>query len=392
MLPIFCNATSRADGAGAAAIALGGFFLINQESAVFASHKTPATNPATSAPSFLDQQRQNERDAQDECNSMTVTATLHRDAVARVFVEQGRLAVEIGGFDAPQLTRINVSDSGGMWLVLAKETRGPRAARPRPMLLLNRYDFDQKDPQAIWATYLNVNPHSISLSAESLEQRINFSEGPADTTLAVNDIDSGVLPRSTHLTFTARNLGQLRNEHPAEYRKFLLPVLGKLTDTSRMLPGVSDLYEVFPEIPADEASARELGSLLPALDSTVPAERNAATDRIRAMGGRGILAAMRMDLSTMTPQQQTALMDVIAQGRRAKVQDRSAALRDPDFLLDCLEIDAPGIKPAALRALEKVLGRSVAFDPALRGPAAEAAADALRRQILGNSPTTEPSD
>lgn len=321
---------------------------------------------------------------------MAITATLRRDAVARVFMDQGRLAVEIGGFEATELTRINVSDSSGIWLVLAKDTRGPRAARPRPMLLLDRYDFDQKDPDAIWATYLNVNPHSITLTGESLNTRINFSEKPQNAMLTVNATNPSAKMRRT--TLQANSLADLRNRYPAEYREFLQPLLGKLTDISWMLPGATDVYDVFDKIPADDAASRELKSLLPALDSTVPAERTAATDRIEAMGARGILAAMRMDLSTMTPEQQTALSDVIARGRRAKVENAEAARRDPGFLLDCLEVDAPGVRAAAVRALMEVTGRPVAFDEKLRGTAAEAAADALRKDILGNLPTTEPGD
>ena len=247
---------------------------------------TAATHP-TFAPSYLDQQRQNERDTQDEINSYPITATLHRDAVARVFMDHGRLAVEIGGFEAPELSRINVSDSPGAWLVLAKDSRGPRAVRPRPMLLLNRYDFDQKDPNAIWATYLNVNPHSISLTGESLEMRIIFSEKPHDAMLSVNALNPDPKARLKHTTFQAHSLAELRNRHPVEYRQFLQPLLGKLTDISWMLPGTSDVYEVFNDIPADDASSREVKSLLPALDSTVPAERTAAMERIEEMGGAG---------------------------------------------------------------------------------------------------------
>ena len=73
------------------------------------------------------------------------------------------------------------------------------------------------------------------------------------------------------MTFDALSLADLRNEHPAEYRKFLLPLLGKLMDVSRTLPGATDVYEVFKEIPADDASSAQVKSLLPRLDSTVPA-------------------------------------------------------------------------------------------------------------------------
>jgi hypothetical protein len=353
----------------------------------------PQTVPAASAPTYLERERESERDFQDEYNGMAPAATMTRDAIARFFLENGRLAVEIGGFEAPQLTRVNVSDSDGAWLVLEKAQRMRRAAvRPRPMLLLDRYDFGQHDPNAFWATYANISSHSILISGESLQKRIIFNENANATTLTVNDIDPAARSELAHMTFEASSLADIRNEHPGEYRKFLLPLLGKLMDTSWILPGATDVYEVFKDIPADDASSDELKSLLPHLDSTVPAERDGARAQIEAMGAGGILAAMRMDFSTLTPEQQTALSGVIARGRRAKVEDIKGAARDVDFLLDCLEMNVPGVKPVALLQLEKTLGRPIAFDPTLQGPAAEAGVDALRKEILGDVPATQPSE
>jgi hypothetical protein len=346
----------------------------------------PQPGPATSPVGYLERGRENEREIQEECDGMKPAATMSRDAIARFFLENGRLAVEVGGFEAPTLTRINVSTSDGCWLVVEKSQHARRpAVRPRPMVLLDRYDFGQQDPDAIWASYANINSRSILISGESLQKRIIFNENPAATTLTVNDNDPAARDDSSHITLEATSLTDLRNKHPAEYRKFLLPLLGKLMDTASMLPGPTDVYEVFTEIPADNASSAQLKSLLPHLDSTVPAERQTATAQIEAMGARGILAAMRMDPSTLTPEQQTALSDFIGRGHRAKVDDPKTAKRNPDFLLDCLEIDAPGVQAAAVRELTKVLGKPIAFDTNLHGPAADAAVDSMRQEILGDA-------
>jgi len=358
----------------------------------------PQTAPAGSEPVYLERERDNEREIQQEVNEMTPAATMSREALARFFLEDGRLAVEIGGYEAQQLTRVNVSNSEGIWLVVEKSQHTRRAVRPRPMLLLDRYDFDQHNPDAIWATHTNINARLILISGESLQKRIIFNENPNATSLTVNDTNPAAMngpaapSGSAHMTFEAPSLAELRSEHPAEFRKFLLPLLGKLMDTSLMLPGATDAYEVFNDIPADDASSAELKSLLPQLDSTVPAERQAASARIQAMGARGILAAMRIDSATLTPEQQTALSGVMALGRRAKVADARAARHDVHFLLDCLEIDAPGVKAAALRELAKIVGKPIAFDPNLRGPAADAAADALRLEILRDAPATQPAE
>jgi len=362
----------------------------------FASRALPAPAPTT-APSrfgtYLDRELQAEREAQDEYNSMAPTATVRRDALARLFMDDGRLAIEIGGMEVPELARINVSDADGVWLALRRSGgRVGRNARMNPTLQLNRYDFDQTDPAALWVTYLSVGRGLISLSGESLRRRIIFSENPDRIFLTVVEKDPEAPPEAAHTMIAVRSLPEMRNNYPAEYREFLLPLIGKLTDVSKMLPGTTDVYEVFPDIPADDASSRELQSLLPAADSTVPAEREKARAQMEAMGARGILAAMRMDTADLTPEQQTAVSALIADGRRAKVPDIPAAKHDLDFLLNCLEMDAPGVRSAALRELRNATGKPLALDPNSRGPEALAAVDALRKQLLGDPATTEPSE
>jgi hypothetical protein len=369
----------------------------------FASRALPASAPTTgptAAPTttpsgfgtYLDRELEAEREAQAEYNSMTPTATVRRDALARLFMDDGRLAIEIGGMEVPELARINVSDADGVWLALRKSGRFGRNGRLNPSLQLNRYDFDQTDPAALWVTYLSVGRGLISLSGESLRRRIIFSENPDRIFLTIVEKDPEAPPESAHPMIAVRSLPEMRNNYPAEYREFLLPLIGKLTDVSKLLPGPTDVYEVFPDIPADDASSRELQSLLLAADSTVPAERDKARAQMEAMGARGILAAMRMDTANLTPEQQTAVSALIAEGRRAKVPDATAAKHDLDFLLDCMEMDAPGAKGAALRELKKVTGKPLALDPNSRGPEALAAVDALRKQLLGDPATTEPSE
>jgi hypothetical protein len=351
----------------------------------------PTTAPSDSG-SYLDRERQTEKDAQDEVNSMTPAATVRRDALERLFVDDGRLAIEIGGLDAPELTRINVSDADGAWLALGRSRRFGRNGRMNPSLVLDRYDFDQTDPDALWGTHLSVGRGLISLNAESLRRRIIFTENPDRIFLTIIEKDPEAAPETSHATIGARSLTEMRNNYPAEYRAFLLPLIGKLSDVSRLLPGPTEVYEVFPDIPADNASSLELQSLLLTADSTIPEEREKARAQMEAMGARGVLAAMRMDTTALTPEQQTAVSALIAHGKRAKVTDVAAAKHDLDFLLDCMELDAPGVRAAALRELRNVVGKPVAIDPNSRGPEALAAVDALRKQLLGDPATTLPSE
>ena len=46
------------------------------------------------------------------------------------------------------------------------------------MLLLDRYDFGQQDPNAIWATYANINSRTILISGESLQVASSSTRTP----------------------------------------------------------------------------------------------------------------------------------------------------------------------------------------------------------------------
>jgi hypothetical protein len=353
-----------------------------------------ATQPATQPhqPSYLDQERDTQKEFKEEVEAMTPAVTLHRDALERISLDDGRVAVEIGGLEIPDHTRIDVSDSDGLGLAREQTRRFRRAVRPHPTLVLDRYDFDQTDPDAIWVTFLSAGTALVTLSGETLNRRIVFTENPDQLMLSIKEKDPQASPEKSYRNYTGRSMADLRNAHPAEYRQFLLPLIGKLTDTSWFIPGAADVYEIFSEIPADDASTAQLQTLLLSADSTVPAEREQALQQMEGMGARGVLAAMRFDAAKLAPEQQAAVATLIAHGRRARVADPAAARKDPDFLLNCLEIDGPGLKAAALRQLSSVLGKPVTFDVNLSGAAALAAVDALRVQILGDTANSDPSN
>ena len=183
-------------------------------------------------------------------------------------------------------------------------------------------------------------------------------------------------PNKVVVTAAAPTLFQLRAEHPEDFRTYVLPMLGKFSDLSFLAPGPSDVYGAFQEIPADEKVTGEIEQLIPKLDADDPADRDAASAKLDQLGSAGVLAALRMDMSDLTAEQKERLRLFIAQHRRRSGINVTALLHDPAFLIDCLEFPDAAVRAAAKADLERLIGKSIAFDATLTGGAAATAADA----------------
>jgi hypothetical protein len=194
---------------------------------------------------------------------------------------------------------------------------------------------------------------------------------------------------------TADSVAELRAKYPAEFRRHVVPLLSKVSDLSWLTPGAGDVYAAFREIPADPAVAARLAELLPDLNAAEAGVRDAAADRLTALGPAGVLAALRADVSGLSAEQRGQLGRLVAAHRR---RDRPPAdpRADPSFLLDALEYPDRAVRSAAKAALEAAVGERLAFDPSLDGPSLGLAADEVRRRVqerlaAGTDPATRPA-
>lgn len=186
-------------------------------------------------------------------------------------------------------------------------------------------------------------------------------------------------PRPLH-EFEAEDFFQLWNEHPAELRQYLLPLLREMCGKNLVRPRAGDVYRAFATIPAAPDVVQKVAAFLPGLDAQGADERALTTQKIEALGPAGILAAVRFDRSELTPEQRGRLEALI---QRASTQaDPEAAARDPLFLADCLDDEDLRVRTAALDALRAVTGRQIAFDlsgdPIQRAKAAAALQESLQ--------------
>jgi hypothetical protein len=184
---------------------------------------------------------------------------------------------------------------------------------------------------------------------------------------------------------SANSLEELRSRRPAEYRRYVLPMLLKfLPEGTRdpLRPGPADVYAVLHEIRADDRAARRVRELLPLLGDESPSRRDQALSDLRRLGPAAVLAVLRLEpaeLDALTAEQKGRLASFLAPHRRPG--DAPPDGKDPDFLCDCLNDDDPAVRSAAKARVEKLLGVPLKFDRALQAEARAAAADAVREEL-----------
>jgi hypothetical protein len=336
------------------------------------------------------------RDAQRQSvNSLPDAGSFKLQDLIRFSVIDGRIRSELlaaipGG--GPRRLRIDGSES--VWMVNSFSS-GLQSHHT-----LVRYDFEAPDDQFWMVSYTFQETGAIaSIYAQGGPDcevsRLFFNQQQSSVSLNLSGIENNRLKQI--LLASATDLFRLRADHPEPIRKFLLPVLRKLTTQPILRPGPSDVYRVFTQIPADPRTTGRIFALLPALVSDVQEIRDRATRDLLALGPAGALAALRTDAEVLLPEQANRLGELIKTHSRMTIEDPARSAADPSFLIDCLEDDDKAVRAAAKESLEKVLARAINFD--LEAPVAqrEAASDRLRIQLAKEQgkdqpPATRPDD
>jgi hypothetical protein len=198
-----------------------------------------------------------------------------------------------------------------------------------------------------------------------------------------------IRPRPLH-EFAAQDLLQLYSEHQQELRQYLLPLLKEAFGVNPLRPRAGDVYVAFATIPAEPAATEKIRALLPEIDSADPAQRDAASAKLNALGPSGVLAAARFDRSDLTPEQAARLDGFVARSRTWP-DPQAAAQKDAYFLVDCLGDEDGRVRAAAAAALRALKGPQFAFDPTARPADRAKALDALYER-LDDERDTPPAD
>jgi hypothetical protein len=267
---------------------------------------------------------------------------------------------------------------------------------PQNFLNLSCYDWDQEVSGQICAVSINDSPNLLLVSAMGHGISITYEQtGPAAARFVALTIRAGDGKNRTEQGLLAPTLLQLEAEHPQEVRKYLTPLLTRLTGKKLLEPGPSDLYSVFHDIPADPKTTQAVTALLPRLDADAEADRDAASADLAKLGAPGILAVLRLDRSTLTQQQKSRCDAFVQSERHQTIDDPDEALHDVTFLLEAADADDPAVRIAAKKDLEALVGHPLDFDPSLEGEARFAAVDkmdkAIRHEMEAKESPAEPA-
>jgi len=187
----------------------------------------------------------------------------------------------------------------------------------------------------------------------------------------------------------AADFVQLFNEHEPQVRRYLMPLLKELAGENVLRPRAGDVYRAFTAIAPDPAITAQLKSILPDLDADAAPQRNAASAKLDHLGRVGVLAALRLDPSELSPEQRGRI-DALVDRNSLWPDPATSAATDPHFLADCLGDDDAAVRRAALAALQKLAGRDIAFDvdaaPAARSRAVDELVDRLDELELKPAP------
>ena len=182
----------------------------------------------------------------------------------------------------------------------------------------------------------------------------------------------------TLLTARGESLAQMASSHPEEVERYFAPLLRKISRTNLLGPGAADVYSLFPEIPADDGIVSRVEQLLPNLDSLDASEREKASRELAILGRPAVLAAMRWDVSVLSPEQHGRMRQLVESHRRRRSQGAEAGRTDLTLLTECLADDDLAVRSAAKDAIEALLGHEIDFDPSLDLDLRAAAVDDVR--------------
>jgi len=327
------------------------------------------------------------RSVRTQWASAPIAQTFTPEALAQLSLSNGLLHVRTTDLPAAVAVRVAVEGSKAIWTLSRTEGVAGFFGRPALTAFVNigRYDLDAKDTD-FWSTRLMVSNRSLSLFGQSLFGSMSLSQNAGIVHVRVSEYTQWGQAQKMVFVAQASSLTQLRAEHPEQFRLYVLPLLAQFTDPSFLQPGAADVYSAFPEISADQKIAEDLNQLIPQLDADDPIDREAASERLRQLGGPGVLAALRLDETDLSEEQKLRVRSFVSGFRRRPGADPAMERRDVSFLIDCLEFDDPAIRSAAKADLERQAGKPIDVDIALTGAAAAKAADAMRKQFLAPPP------
>jgi hypothetical protein len=299
------------------------------------------------------------------------------------------------------MTHFKVEGSDADWRLNVMRQRQIGVRAPVQYIQLQRYDFDQKEEGEFWQIILTVTDNYLYINMQGIGRTVYYQQMLNQNAVQVHlmVIEQRANRFQQLVQASAPSLAQLREQHPEEVRKYLGLMFTRLFGRNMLLPGATDVYSVFDQLPADPSSMQSVQRIIPQLAADDPSDREAASLNLAKLGAPGVLAVLRCGDSNLTAEQQGRLGAFLASERSWLPKPPEQMRSDPGFLLDAMEYPDQAVRAAAVAALQKIVAHPIDFDVTLAPSKTQVQLDKLRVQVHaellkrdGAVPQTQPAD
>lgn len=321
---------------------------------------------------------------------------IHPERLFRLTVDDGvlRLASDLPGQNHLDDAEVDAQNHPIAQSPVKFVTRNPRTGALGQFVFSVR-ETDRNDAQVVDQIFLS--PRQLLLqqvsyspkltSSVQLAQVIDYHEKVASVTLIVTETPEGGEPRNV-CRIQSPSFDALLAEHVPEADRYLQPMLQSPNFGSLMGSRTSEAVQVLAgEMAINPAAEAQVKSLINALASDRAAEREDATNKLRALGPPAAAVMLRLDRSALSAEQLVRIDRLLAPWRPLPRQEAMQRRDDVRFLLNCLLNGDLCIRQGALARLRAVTHREVDFNLDADSPARRARVAELRKGLLLHATT-----
>lgn len=276
--------------------------------------------------------------------------------------------------------RCKIEGSSADWVFAYREIT-VAGRPPTQSLVVQRYEFDRIQTGGVWSATFTIRAGTVA----SIDGRAGTGTDYGRVTVSTSGgalrfqlTGRKMTPDGRMIVVTGNTFYELRAKAPRTVREHLMPLVRSLCGEDVFAAAAGDVYRAWPDIPADQRVIERVRQVLPALDSPLPAERAAASQQLLNLGDAGVLAALRIDRTPLSPEQAGRLDAFIAHHEHRRFAAAQEARNDAWFLIDCLEFDDPAVRKLALDDLSRIWGKPIDFASDAPAPKRAESTDLLR--------------
>ena len=302
----------------------------------------------------------------------------------RLIVRQGQLEATPCAINPTPAQRMKVVGSDATW-VLGSTGMGMAMGVAGNMTSLEYLDGSKLEGDTIWNAILSIRGDALYVTVrggvKSNVESYTINQRKGSFNVIVRSARAAGMPLAGRMqVLNAESCEAFQQKSPDEYKRYVAPVIELLGFAGLLKPGAADVYRVFTELQPAAETDRKLLEIVAALASIDPAQRTAASKHLEKLGPAGVLAALRLDRSILTPEQSNRV-DTFIRSQSSLVNDPQRQRRDPLFLVGCLEFSDPRVRQLALAELKVAINRDIPINLDADAESLGRAVADLRKQI-----------